>query len=174
MGTSNSMNELAAKLDAAASNVVEARKASFRTAERRMKPRFRDEAQRAAGGDRRLSRHRSKAPLDADFKLTEGQFTSLLYINPVGPWGIRDNTDVGGKTGGHSIRPRGHAVLKFIGYEGGVVYRKIVFHKGSARGAYWGHARDDVCPELIQKRVPEETIRAIEAALAGSGFRSRG
>ena len=172
MGTSTSMAQLGAKLTLAGDNVREARKASFRTAEKRMQPRFRDEARAAAGGDRRLSHHRSKAPLDADFKVTDSEYTSILYINPTGPWGIRDNTDVGGKTGGHGIRPRRARFLKFMGSDGSMVYRRYVYHPGSARAPYWDRARRESF-QYIQKRIPEETIRAIEAALSGSGFRGR-
>jgi len=172
MGTSTSMAQLGGKLTMAGENVREARKASFRTAERRMKPRFRDEARAAAGGDRRLSHHRSKAPLDADFKVTDGEFTSLLFIRPTGPWGIRDNTDVGGKTASHGIRPRRAMFLRFMGSDGTMVYRRFVFHPGSARQAFWDRARRESF-EYIQKRIPEETIRAIEAALSGSGYRGR-
>jgi hypothetical protein len=172
MGTSTSMAEFAGKMDLAATNVREARKASFRTAENRMRPRFRDEARAAAGGDRRLSRHRSQAPLDAQFKVTESEFTSLLYIRPTGPWGIRDNTDVGGKTGAHGIRPRRARMLKFIGADGLMTYRRFVYHLGSARAPFWQRAREESF-RYIQKRIPEETIRAIEAALSGSGFRGR-
>jgi hypothetical protein len=173
MGTSTSFAEFGGKMNLAASNVIEARNASFRTAERRMKPRFRSEAARAAGGDRRLSHHRSRAQLDAEFKVTLGQLTSLLFINPKGPWGIRDNTDVGGPTGAHGIRPRRVKLLKFMGYDGQMVYRKFVYHRGSARSAFWGAAREASYP-YIQKRVPQETIAAIEAALNGAGYRGRG
>jgi hypothetical protein len=172
MGTSTSFAQLGGKLVQAGNNVREARKASFRTAERRMRPRFRDQARAAAGGNRILSRHRSKAPLDANFKVTDTQFTSLLYINPIGPWGIRDNTDVGGRTGSHIIRPRGKR-LKFIGEDGQVVYARVVSHPGSSRRPFWAAARKESF-QYIQKRVPEETIRAINAALSGSGFKGRG
>jgi hypothetical protein len=166
------MSEFASKMNLAASNVREARHASFRTAENRMRPRFRDEARRAAGGDRRLSRHRSKAPLDAEFKVIDGAVSTILYINPKGPWGIRDNTDVGGRTAGHGIRPKRVMYLKFMGRDGFMRYTKYVYHPGSQRSAFWGDAREHSY-QYIQKRVPEETIRAIEAALNGAGYRGR-
>jgi hypothetical protein len=171
VGTSNIVAQLGGKLIAAGNNVQKARQASFRTAEARMKPRFRDQARAAAGGDRRLSHHRSRAPLDARFKVTNSATSSFLFINPTGPWGIRDNTDVGGSTSAHLIRPRGR-FLKFMGRDG-TIYVKSVNHPGSRRGAYWASAREDSF-RFVQKRIPEDTIRAIEAALSGSGFSSRG
>lgn len=137
-----------------------------------MLPRFRDQARLAAGGDRRLSHHRSKAPLDADFRVSDSATSSFLFINAKGPWGIRDNTDVGGRTASHGIYPRRVRWLKFVGFNGTMIYRKFVSHPGSTRGPFWQRAREDSF-QYIQKRVPEETIRAIEAALIGSGYRSR-
>jgi hypothetical protein len=173
MGTSTSVEQLGGKLVRAGENVVEARKASFRTAEKRMLPRFRDQARAAAGGDRRLSHHRSRAQLDAEFKQLDTQTSTMLYINPKGPWRIRDNTDIGGRTASHTIRPRRRRWLKYIGRDGRVIYAQVTYHPGSSRSAFWGKARDDSY-RFIQKRVPEETIRAISAALAGSGYRPSG
>ena len=170
MGTSTSVEQLGGKLVQAGLNVQKARQASFRTAESRMLPRFRDQARAAAGGDRKLS-GRKGAALDAKFKVTNSADSSFLFINPVGPWGIRDNTDVGGRTSAHAIRPRRRVFLKFMGRDG-TMYVKQVNHPGSSRGPYWGRARDDSF-KFVQKRIPEDTIRAIEAALAGSGFSTR-
>jgi len=166
------MNELGGKLKNAGTNVAEARKASFRTAERRMLPKFRDQGQRAAGPDRVLSRHRSRAKLDASFKITDSATSSFLFINPIGPWGIRDNTDAGGRTKAHRIAAKRSLYLKFVNRDGITVYKKVVSHPGSARSAFWGEARQESYA-YIQKRIPEETVRAIEAALAGAGYRSR-
>lgn len=170
MGTSTTVEQLGGKLVAAGNNVKEARKASFRTAQSRMQPRFRDQARAAAGGDRRLSHHRSKAQLDAEFKQVDTDTTSHLFINPKGPWRIRDNTDIGGRTSGHGIRPKRRRFLKFMGRDGRMVYTEFVQHPGSSRGVFWGHAREESY-RYIQKRIPEETIRAITAALNGAGYR---
>jgi hypothetical protein len=171
MGTSTSIEQLGGKLVQAGNNVREARKASFRTAEHRMQPRFRDQARAAAGGDRRLSHHRSKAQLDAEFKQVDTETSTNLYINPKGPWRIRDNTDVGGRTSGHGITPKRATWLKFRGRDGRIVYTKFVQHPGSRRARFWGVAREESY-HYIQKRVPEETIKAITAALNGAGYRA--
>jgi hypothetical protein len=169
MGTSTSVEQLGQKLVQAGNNVKEARKASFRTAERRMLPRFNEAARQAAGGDRRLSRHRSKAVMTAEFKQVDTETSSNLYINPKGPWRIRDNTDVGGRTSGHTIPKRSGVILKFTSYTGGVTYTRLVNHPGSTRGRYWGEARDESY-RFIQTRIPQETIAAIVAALNGAGY----
>jgi hypothetical protein len=171
MGTSTSIEQLGGKLVQAGNNVREARKASFRTAESRMLPRFRDQARAAAGGDRRLSHHRSKAQLDAQFKQVDTETTSMLYINPKGPWRIRDNTDIGGRTSSHTIFPRRRRWLKYTGRDGRVVYAQVTHHPGSRRAVFWGVARNESY-RYIQKRVPEETIKAITAALNGAGYRA--
>lgn len=165
-------DELGNQLNRMADNVIDARKASFRTAERRMLPRFRDEARRAAGSDRVLSRHRSKAALDANFRHRDTADSSFLFVNPVGPWGIRDNTDVGGKTDPHRIVPRRAKRLKFTNSDGETVYALVVSHPGSRRGPFWGNAREESL-RYIQKRIPEDVKQAIQAAIAGSGYRSR-
>lgn len=165
-------NELGDQLNRMAQNVMDARKASFRTAERRMLPRFRDEARRAAGSDRVLSRHRSKAALDANFRQKDTPDSSFLFVNPVGPWGIRDNTDSSGKTDPHRIVPKRAKRLRFTNADGEVVYRLVVNHPGSRRGPFWGNAREESL-RYIQKRIPEDVRLAIESAIAGSGYRSR-
>ena len=169
MGTSTSVEQLGQKLVKAGLNVKEARKASFRTAEKRMTPLFNEAARQAAGGDRRLSHHRSKAVLSAEFKQNDTETTSFLHINPKGPWRIRDNTDVGGRTSGHRIPRRQGVILRFVGYDGGYVYTRYVQHPGSTRGRYWGDARE-ASYRVIQTRIPIETIAAITAALDGAGY----
>jgi hypothetical protein len=173
LGTSTSIEQLGGKLVRAGENVIEARKASFRTAEKRMQPRFRDQARAAAGGDRRLSHHRSKAQLDAEFKQVDSATSTFLYINPKGPWRIRDNTDVGGRTDAHTIFPRKRRWLKYRGRDGFIIYARVTHHPGSNRGVYWGKAREESY-RYIQRRVPEETIKAITAALNGAGYRTSG
>lgn len=168
MGTSTSVEQLGQKLVQAGNNVKEARKASFRTAEKRMTPLFNAAARQAAGGDRRLSHHRSKAPLTAEFKQNDTETTSYLHINPKGPWRIRDNTDIGGRTRGHRMPRRQGVILRFTGYNG-LTYTRRVNHPGSSRGRFWGEARD-ASYRVIQTRLPIETIAAITAALNGAGY----
>lgn len=172
MGTSKSFAELAGKMALAADNIRASRAASFRQAERDIKPRFRAEAQNAAGGDRSLSHHRSKAKLDANFKIIDGTTTTLLFISPVGPWGIRDSTDTSGKTKTHVIQAKNVNFLRFEDQGGELIYRSRVVHRGSAREPYWGRART-LAVDYIRKRIPQDTIDAINAALSGSMYKSR-
>ena len=155
-----------------AANIEEARLASFRQAERDMQPLFNRQARAAAGGDRRLRNARGAA-LTANFLVEQGSTTSLLRIRPSGPWGIRDNTDTSGPTAAHTIAAKRAKRLKFMSRKTGkLVYAKSVWHPGSARGRFWGSARDDAF-DRIRKQIPEEVKEAINSALSGSGFKSR-
>lgn len=171
MGTSTSFKQLAAKMEQVGVNIEDARRASFRQAARDMQPVFNRQARAAAGSDQRPSNARGR--LSADFKVIDGRETSILYINPMGPWGLRDNTDIGGSTMSHFIKAKRKKVLAFQSMRtGGMVFAKSVWHPGSVRDAYWGEAREESF-DKIRKRLPEDVIEAIEAALSGSGFKSR-
>jgi hypothetical protein len=171
MGTSKNLGEVAAKMDLAADNIRAARTASFRAAETAMRPRFRDEARAAAGNDRTM--RNKKGVLDANFQIVNGRTTTVLFISPTGPWGIRDNTDIGGKTKAHVIRARNPSKsIVFINHEGDYIATYTVHHPGSAREPFWGRARQ-FSFRFMQKRIPEETIAALTAALNRSGFKGR-
>lgn len=170
MGTSTSFGQLAAKMNKVASNLEEARLASFRQAERDMRPLFNRQARAAAGGDQRP--HNARGRLSVDFKVSNGTSTSILFINPTGPWGLRDNTDVGGPTAAHTILPKKARFLAWTGDDGKRVVRKRVAHPGSTREVFWGQARTEAY-DRIRRRIPEDVHDAIEAALNGSGFASR-
>lgn len=170
MGTSTSFKQLAGKMDQVAENLQAARQASFRQAERDMQPVFNRQARAAAGSDQRPRNARGR--LTADFKTVNGSDTSYLYINPQGPWGLRDNTDQGGPTLSHAIVAKRAKTLAFMGRQGSMVFRKAVWHPGSSRSDFWGVAREEAY-DKIRKRIPEDVHDAIEAALNGSGFRSR-
>jgi hypothetical protein len=173
MGTSKSLNDMGGKMELAAKNIREARRSSLAATERNMRPRFRDEARQAAGGNRILSGMRNKTALDASFKITDTATNSYLNIKPVGPWGIRDNTDVGGGTASHLIMPRAKLALRFRDLDGQQIIRGFSFHPGSSREPFWGRARS-LSFRFVQTRIPKDTIAAIEAALEHSGFKSRG
>lgn len=170
MGTSTSFGELAGKLNNVAKNIEEARRASFRQAERDMQPVFNRQARAAGGADRRP--RNARGTLTAEFKVKDGTEVSMLYINPRGPWGLRDNTDVGGRTADHTILPKRASILKFDA-GGETVYARRVNHPGSSRDNFWGVARDEAFTK-VRQRIPEEVQRAIESALSGSGFSTRG
>ena len=171
MGTSKSFAELAGKMDLVADNIIAARTASFRQAERDMQPIFNRQARAAAGGDRRLSNHGSV--LSAFFRINSGATSSTLQIRPQGAWGIRDNTDIGGRTASHAIYPKNAKRLVFTSRRTGkLVYAQKVNHPGSTRGPFWGGAREDSL-DVVRKRIPEDVRDAIVAALNGSGFKSR-
>ena len=145
---------------------------TFNETVRRSKPKFNAAARKAAGSDRKLSRlgHKS-GPMTAKFRITQGHTQTLLYINAAGPWGIRDNTDVGGKTVKHEIRPKKAKRLRFE-VDGEIVYARKVNHPGSVRRAYWGEGRDEAL-RVAQKRVEPEVRKAIVAALNGQMYSTR-
>jgi hypothetical protein len=172
MGVSKSGAELAQKMNLAADNIREARRASFRTAQRDMQPRFRDEARAAAGNNRRLSGAMRAGIMDADFKVVDGFTTTVMFVNPVGPWGLRDNTDASGGTRPHAISARNRTALQFFDAGGETVYRFTVWHPGSPRENFWGRARD-FSFALIRTRIPVDTKDALASALNMSGFKSR-
>lgn len=169
MGTSTSFSQLAAKMNGVAKNIEEARRASFRQAERDMTPVFNRAARAAGGGDMRPRNARGK--LGVKFKVEDGSTTSVLYINPTGPWGLRDNTDVGGNTAAHTINPKRANILAWEGDDGRVFARRVN-HPGSSRAPFWGDAREEALTK-VRKRIPEAVQEAIESAISGSGFASR-
>jgi len=171
VGTSTSFGQLADKMDQVAKNLTEARQASFRQAQRDMAPVFNRQARAAAGPDQRPRNARGR--LTVEFKVSNATDTSKLFINPSGPWGLRDNTDVGGKTAQHTIRARKAKMLAFYSEKRGrMVFAKSVEHPGSARSQFWGQAREEAFSK-IRTRIPQDVHDAIEAALSGSGFASR-
>jgi hypothetical protein len=172
MGTSKSFDELGDKMNLAAQNIRDARREGFQIAERRLKPKFLSQARAAAGADRRLSGAPQRGELDADFKIIDGFTSTILFVNPVGPWGLRDDTDKAGKTRAHTIVAKNAPALQFKDVGGEMIYRISVQHPGSTRSNFWERARDDAFA-LSTKQIPADAIQALQYALAGSGFKSR-
>jgi hypothetical protein len=173
VGTSTSFAQLAGKLDRVAANIEAARQASFRQAERDMQPLFNRQARAAAGGDQALSNAKNRGRLKANFKVRNGSSLSELEIRPAGPWGLRDNTDVGGSTGSHTIRAKRAKMLHFTSQRTGkAVFAKSVEHPGSSRAPFWGEARDEAYTR-VRTRIPRDVADAIEAALNGARFSTR-
>lgn len=172
MGTSKSFDELGDKMNLAAQNIRDARREGFQIAERRLKPKFLSQARAAAGADRKLSGAPQRGELDADFKIIDGFTSTILFVNPVGPWGIRDDTDKAGKTRAHTIIVKNRNALQFKDADGGTIYRAVTQHPGSDRSNFWERARDDAFA-LSTKQIPADAIQALQYALAGSGFKSR-
>jgi hypothetical protein len=166
-----SFNELAGACNAAADNIEPAIMGSFRTAIKRAQPRFRDAARSAAGPDRILSRHRSKAPLDAQMTIAQGR-RPYLMVRATGPWGIRDSTDAGSnRTAAHRITPKQKKILKF-NVDGTTVYARVVNHPGSRRSNFWEQGRKEAL-NTVATRIPPDVSEAIVAAFSGSPFKGR-
>ncbi len=145
--------------------------ASYNEAIRRSRPKFNQAAREAAGPDQMLSRLGRRAKLTVKFRIINGSSATLMYVNPVGPWGIRDNTDAGGKTAKHTIRPKRVTKLKFdVGGE--TFYATKVSHPGSARAPYWERGRTEAL-KVVQTRVPIEVRKMILAAINNRPYKSR-
>jgi hypothetical protein len=146
---------------------------AFAEVERRATPKFRDAAKAAAGPDRRLSGHKSKAKLDVQFRVPKTtRETSTLFVKPVGPWGIRDSTDAAtSKTAAHVIVSKQGKFLRFS-HNGRIVYAKVTNHPGSRRSPFWARGRKEALL-VAQKRIPEEASKAIEAGLWSRPYASR-
>lgn len=149
-----------------------AMEATFRETIRRSTPKFNAAARAAAGPDRMLSRLGRKAIITAKFRIVPGHTQTLLYLSASGPWGLRDNSGVGGKTEPHVIRPKKAKALKFS-IDGETVYAKSVNHPGSKRSAYWNQGVQEALA-VTQRRVEPEVRRAIVAALSGRIYSTRG
>jgi hypothetical protein len=125
------------------------------------KAEIRISAQQAAGADRKLSRHRSQSVLAADWEVK--RYASGVYqgySKPRGPWGIRDNSFVGGRTKPHEIKPKKAQRLYFYDQrKGRWTMRKRVWHPGSKRDNYW---------EQGASRAQVRIVRSISSELIGT------
>ena len=148
MGTSRSPQEFEQKLQRLAAYMVPSTRDMLEQAGNIFKAELRSSAINAAGADRRLSRHRSKAILAADWVIKRYKNAGYrAFANARGPWGLRDNSGVGGKTKPHKITAKNAPYLKFRDSRDGRWRRvKSVQHKGSQRDNYWeqGASREKI------------------------------
>lgn len=152
-------------------NIDRGIESSFREAVRRTTPKYRQQAKRAAGPDRILS-GLGRGQLDVQFEFVGGRKRTILRVKPKGPWGIRDSTDGSSRTAAHRIVPKKRTRLKFQ-IDGDTVYARSVNHPGSRRRPYWAIARKHSL-QVLQKRIPEETSRALLAAFNDRPYYTRG
>lgn len=171
MGTSKTFAELGGKLISIGTHLDDKVAASFRQAARDLAPSFNSAARRAAGPNQAYSGMGNAARLSVEFEVKGGRSVNFLNIKPTGPWGIRDNTDVGGPTGMRTQRPKRVKWLKFRG-DGDFIYAKVTRNAG-ARGPFWGQAREDALPK-VRKHIQKAVQEAITAGISGSGFGGRG
>jgi hypothetical protein len=120
----------------------------------------------AAGSDRILSRHRSKAQLDAEYVVKSyGRLVNRAYLNAKGPWGIRDNSYVGGKTVAHIIRKKNAPNLVFWWAKKDVLFvGPVVRHPGSKRSPFWQLGVNQASREVVkgmEKEVRTQFLAAI-------------
>lgn len=151
MGTSRTPQEFEQKLQNLASYMVTSPRDMLIQSGNIFKAEMRVQAARAAGGDRRLSRHRSKAVLAADWVIKRYSVTGYrAFANARGPWGIRDDSYARGRSKPHNITAKKAPALVFRDSRTGRIVKLKkplkVKHQGSARDNYWeqGSARAKV------------------------------
>lgn len=126
---------------------------------------MREQAAKAAGPDRVLSRHRSKAKLDADYVVKNyGKLVNRAYLNAKGPWGIRDNSYVGGNTRPHQIFAKRAPALVFFWARRDVMFvGPKVNHPGSKRAPYWQLGVNRASREVVKGMETEARIQFLAA-----------
>lgn len=171
MATQVTPQQLTAQMNAAARNLAKANRAALESAGRVATPIMRAQAQNAAGPDRRLSRAPNRGVLAADWTVRGAVGEAVARLRARGPWGIRDNSYVGGKTASHQIHAKRAPRLIFQARDGRMIKIAMVNHPGSARAPYWQHGVEQFKP-LVTKIVGHDNIDAVASAF-GSPFKSR-
>lgn len=156
MGTSRTPQEFEQKLKKLANYMVTSPRDMLEQSGNIFKAEMRVQGQRAAGPDRRLSRHRNQAVLRADWVIRRYKTAGYrAFANASGPWGIRDNSYTSGKTKPHVIKAKKAPRLVFRDSRTGKIVKvKQVFHKGSQRDNYW---------EVGAAKAKNRIIRAISS-----------
>ena len=177
MGTSRSPQEFEQKLRNLAEYMVTSPRDMLEQAGNIFKAEMRIQGARAAGPDRRLSRHRSRAVLAADFVIKRYKPAGYRgFANARGPWGIRDSSYASTpRTKPHKIMAKKAPALVFRDSRNGKL-RKVkppsfVKHKGSARENYWqqGSTRAKV---RIVRALPQMYFDTVKSAF-DNPFKSR-
>jgi hypothetical protein len=161
--------QAAAKSRAAARALVKANRLALVEAGRVTLPIMRVQAQRAAGGNRRL-RNAGNALLAADWNVSGVGMAAVATMSPRGPWRLRDNSYTGGKTREHTIvgKNRADKLLIFRARDGNIVFTHSVQHPGSAREPFWSDGVQQAIP-LVAAIVPRENFRAVAGAFTRPG-----
>ena len=156
--------EAAAQNRAAARALVKANRLALEQAGKVTLPIMRAQAQRAAGGNRRL-RNAGNALLSATWLVRGVGMAAEARMTPVGPWRLRDNSYTGGKTRGHTIvgKNRPDKLLIFRARDGTLVFKHSVQHPGSTRSPFWQDGVSEAIP-LVAVIVPRENFRAVAVA----------
>lgn len=168
MGTSRSPQEFEQKLNNLAAYMVPSTRDMLEQAGNIFKAEMRVQGARAAGPDRRLSRHRSRAVLAADFVIKRYKEAGYRgFANARGPWGIRDDSYARGRSRPHDITAKKAPALVFRDSRNGRIVRMKkplkVKHQGSKRENYWevGSSRAKV---RIVRSLPQQYFDTVKYA----------
>lgn len=164
-GVRSNSREIARALDIVADGMNRATKKGLERPRAAVLAIMRGQAAKAAGPDRVLSRHRSKAKLDADYVVKNyGRLVNRAYLNAKGPWGIRDNSYVGGPTRPHPIYAKKVPNLVFYWIRKDVRFvGPMVNHPGSKRAPYWQLGVNKASREVTKGMETEVRIQFLAA-----------
>jgi len=166
-----SPEKLTAQMRAAARELAKANRQALESCRPVVTPIMRSQASAAAGPDRRLSRAPKRGILSSDWIVRGAMGQATARLKATGPWGIRDNSYVGGNTAAHEIHAKNAPRLIFKTRDGRLVNPKMVHHPGSARAPFWQRGVDQFKP-LVLKIVGNDNVDAVASAF-GSPFKSR-
>lgn len=129
---------------------------------------MRVQAARAAGPNRRLSRHRSQAVLAADWVIKRyAQAGYRAFANARGPWGIRDDSYARGRTKWHTITAKKAPALVFRDSRTGRIVKMKkplkVKHLGSARDNFWEQGAARAKTRII-RTLPQQYFDTVKFA----------